>query len=133
VQAQLERRGISNIVITGKQKRIERRDRRRRFQKGKAQVALLQIKCARYGLDFSRADTAIFYSNSYSLEDRRQCMDRIVHPTKDRNLLYIDLVTKDTVDEDVVKVLHEKGDQSDDFMQSVWKYWRQRKRRLKKC
>jgi SNF2 family DNA or RNA helicase len=71
-------------------------------------IMLAQVKCAKFGLDWSVASTAIYYSNSYDMEDRGQSEDRIVHPKKVEPVLYIDLVTKDTIDEEVIESLKEK-------------------------
>lgn len=86
----------------------ERKRTVQRFRDGKIRVVLGQIDCGRFALDLSSADTAIYYSNTYSAEGRFQSEDRIVHPKKDRPLLYIDLVTKGTVDVDCVKSLGSK-------------------------
>lgn len=77
------------------------------FQAGKLQVLLMQVKI-RFGWDLSRSSTAIYYSNSYEFEDRSQSEDRIIHLKKKDDCLYLDLVTLDTPDEDVVDALSDK-------------------------
>ena len=57
----------------------------------------------------AKSNVAIYYSNSYSLEERIQSEDRIEHPIKKSSLLFIDLITKNTVDEDVIKTLKIKN------------------------
>jgi hypothetical protein len=79
-----------------------------RFQKGKTRVILLQVKLGKYGWNLSRSSTAIYYSNTYELEDRSQSEDRIIHLTKTVPCLYYDLVTAGTTDEDVVEALSNK-------------------------
>lgn len=96
-------------TITGETQAQHRRGLIAAFREAQRTAVLLcQIQCGKFGLDLSCADTAIFYSNSYALEDRAQAEDRIVHPTKRRPVLYIDLVTERSIDEDVLKALREK-------------------------
>lgn len=111
--------GFSFSSITGGTAKAKRRQRVKAFQAGKKQVMLSIPSCSKYGMDLSAADTAIYYSNPYSFDDRSQSEDRILDVRKKKPLLYIDLVTADTVDEDVSKVLKEKGDSSRYFLERM--------------
>jgi SNF2 family DNA or RNA helicase len=104
----LKREGISAVWVTGKTSRAKRKERRHRFMSGRARVALLQVACVKYGINLSAATAAVYYSNSESLETRRQSEDRIVDASRREPLLYIDLITRGSVDEDVSKLLREK-------------------------
>ncbi len=75
---------------------------------GKVRILLTTTKSMRYGVDFSWASTAIYRSNEYSSEVRAQSEDRILHPQKTEPLLYIDLITQDTVDEVTLQIVREK-------------------------
>ena len=110
---------FSHGQITGETPPEQRKKLAQQFQAGQVQVLLCQVKCAKFGSDLSGASTAIYYSNSYDYEDRAQSEDRIIHPAKKEPLLYLDLVTKDTVDEDVVKALREKGVTAKMFMNRI--------------
>ncbi len=103
-----KRLGIKSGVIRGGVPSKERARIQSRFQKQKVKVCILQFKCGKYGLDLSRADTLIYYSNSYDYEDRGQSEDRIVRVTKKTPLLYIDFTTEDTIDVDVKEAIKEK-------------------------
>lgn len=70
------------------------------FRQGKKRILLATEKCAKMGIDCSVADTCIYYSNEWSCDDRLQSEDRIVSPIKQVPLLYIDMCTEGTVDED---------------------------------
>jgi SNF2 family DNA or RNA helicase len=72
--------------------------------------------CGKYGLNLSHSSTAIYFSNSYNYDTRTQSEDRIVHLSKDEPLLYVDLITKDTIQEDVIKRLQSKHRNSRYFM-----------------
>lgn len=121
VESRLQEAGISCITYTGALSvdKGERAEAMRLFRTGKVRVLLAQVKCARFGLDCSAASTAIYYSNTYSLEDRRQSEDRMVHPKKRDPLLYIDLLAWDTVDEDVYAALLDKNVTAQIFMHKV--------------
>ena len=102
--AMLRSMGRDTTVITGKTPPVARGDLLRYWRRNGG-VLCAQVKCARYGVDCSQADTAIYYSTPYDAEYRIQSEDRIVHPQKRTPLLIIDLVTRGTVDEDIHKAL----------------------------
>lgn len=79
-----------------------------RFQEGTTRVLLLQIALGKFGWNLSQSSTSLYYSNSYEFEDRSQSEDRLIHLKKKRDCLYLDLVTLDTPDEDVVDALSNK-------------------------
>lgn len=107
---------ISHRVIIGDTSVEDRRAHVHAFQESAVRVLLMQVKCGKFGLNTSRSSTAIYYSNSYDFEDRAQSEDRIVHPSKKEPLLYIDLITKGTVDSAVVAALRDKHVSSRTFM-----------------
>lgn len=85
-----------------------------------------QIATASMGINLSAADTAIYFSNSWALQDRLQSEDRILSP-ENNTLLYIDLITKNTIDEDIVQALQDKRDgQNIDFFLKVYSNFRKR-------
>lgn len=104
----LEKARITHASINGATDEATRAEFRKSFHEGKLRVLLLQQKVGMFGLDLSCASTAIYFSNGYSSENRRQSEDRIEHPLKREQLLLIDLVTEDTVDEDIAKILQRK-------------------------
>jgi SNF2 family DNA or RNA helicase len=112
----LREKGIDAVAITGATDVDKRNVRQLRFQSGDARVICIQVGVGRYGLDLSAADTAIYYSNTYEYEARAQSEDRIVHVRKKQPLLYIDLVTEGTPDEDAVDALRDKDVDARSFM-----------------
>jgi SNF2 family DNA or RNA helicase len=110
---------IRVAYITGE---IDKKDRPtivKAFQSKMVQVLAMQVKCGRFGLDCSAADTAIYYSNPYDGEDRAQTEDRIVHPNKTKPLLLMDLITQGSIDEDVIRILKRKRVSSRQFMRAL--------------
>jgi len=61
------------------------------------------------GVDLSRADTIIFYSNWYDYEIRTQFEDRVIHPLKKVPVLIVDIVIENTLDEAMPLTLQKKG------------------------
>ena len=118
-EEKMSKLGIFAESITGSVNKKDRPDIIRRFQSGKFRVLAMQVKCGRFGLDCSAADTAIYYSNPYDGEDRAQTEDRIVHPKKKQPLLLIDLVSRNSIDEDVIRILKDKRQSSKQFMRTL--------------
>jgi len=74
----------------------------------KVRVAVLTIASSCKGQDWSAADTSIYYSNEWSNDMRGQSEDRMVHLEKTEPVLIIDMITKDSVDENVTAALKTK-------------------------
>jgi len=88
-------------------------------------VLLCQVALVKMGLNLSAADTIINYSRSYSCEVNAQSEDRIYHPKKTTPLLYIDLVTERTIDEDIVAAVNAKVTNAKLFMAAIdANFWR---------
>lgn len=67
---------------------------------------------AGYGLTLTQARTTVFYSNSFSLEQRIQAQDRNYRIGQDQKVLYVDLISEGTIDEKIVLLLKNKIDLS---------------------
>jgi SNF2 family DNA or RNA helicase len=109
VGSALRKRRVSCAAIVGATSAESRRIRCQAFQDGKLRVLLMQVKCGRFGIDLSAASAAVYFSSTYSLEDRKQSEDRILHPSKREPLLFLDLVTEDSVDEALLEALRDKN------------------------
>ncbi len=103
---------VSHGLVTGKYAPIQNETSVARFQKSASRVLIAQPKCIQMGIDLSTSDTAIYYSNYLDYEIRAQTEDRIEHPKKKSPLLIIDIVAKDTIDEDFVEALGDKREDS---------------------
>lgn len=114
----LQEKGFTVGVFTGSNKTGSDK-----FKSGKVQILCAQARCGQYGIDWSRSSTAIYYSNYYDGEVRYQSEDRIVHPKKREPVLYIDLVTKGSIDESVIKILREKKINSKQFAMKLVQSW----------
>lgn len=88
----------------------DRNDSINGFKEGRYQYLIGHPRSMAHGLSFTNCDTMIFYSNDYSFEMREQAINRIHRATTTLKCTYIDLITKDTIDEDVLDVLNRKAD-----------------------
>ncbi len=111
--------GVKVRTIKGGVSSQERRAIQHDFQGGKFRVLLGQVSALRYGIDLSKSSTMIRYSFTYHPEDWSQTSDRLVSYDKQEPLLYINLMAKDTVDEDVIDAASEKKIASSFFMRRV--------------
>lgn len=112
-----KKKGIKYFDLHGGYPSSERMQIAAEFKRGYYRVLFCQIKAIKYGLDLSRADTMISYSLPYDYDDISQSKDRIVHPLKQTTpLLYVDLVCRDTIDEDIMEAVWEKNVNASNFM-----------------
>ena len=73
-------------------------------------VFIGQIQTAGFGLTLHAANTVIYFSNTYSTEDRLQSEDRAHRIGQESNVTYIDLICSGTIDESVIEVVQNKRD-----------------------
>lgn len=112
----LQNAKVPTAKMTGLTPPIDRRSMIKDFRAGKYRVLLATEKVAKFGIDCSSASCAVYYSNEDSCEDRTQSEERILHPSKEDVLLYIDLVCEDSVDELVVDAMQDKTFNARAFM-----------------
>jgi SNF2 family DNA or RNA helicase len=108
--ARLERLGLRHAKITGQVAPIDRQRALDDLQAGRLRVLVFTGKAGGVGLNMSAADTLINVQRSWSLVDERQKEDRNhrVGSEVHDSVRIVDLVTRDTVEEDQVTRLHEK-------------------------
>lgn len=117
--ALLGKKRISYGILRGSVTPEGRRKLQDSFKAGKTQHILGQVKVLKYGIDLSAADTMIRYSLPLPWEEITQPMHRIMHPTKREALLYIDLLCRNTIDEDISCAVGEKGITARFFMKQI--------------
>lgn len=81
------------------------------FQNGGASVLVAQQQCAKEGIDLTRAHYCVLWSINWSLGDYEQALARLRRPGQvSKKVVYVHIIARDTVDEDLRKALHEKKD-----------------------
>jgi SNF2 family DNA or RNA helicase len=73
-------------------------------------IFVANVHAISMGVTLNIAKTAIYYTNSYSLERRLQSEDRFHRIGQDQSVNIIDIEAEDTVDEQVVEALRRKFD-----------------------
>lgn len=106
-------------VIHGGTPLERRKELINKFRKGKLRVLLMQAKCARYALPLWMASAAIFFSNYWDCGTRQQLEARLHGEKRKDQPLYIDLVTRGTVDARVVRRLRKKAVSSKRFLADI--------------
>jgi SNF2 family DNA or RNA helicase len=108
--ARLTKLNISHGLITGGQRDFERDAALRDFQAGKLRVMLFTVKAGGTGLTMTATDTLVFLQRSWSMIDNRQSEDRVhrIGSEQHEAIHFIDLVARDTIEEDQIERLHEK-------------------------
>ena len=79
-----------------------------KFQSGQAQYLIAHPKSAGHGLTFTNCSTMVFLSLDYSYETHTQARDRIHRIGQNKSCLYIYIVAKNTIDEELLMVLQKK-------------------------
>lgn len=107
----LNEMNITNYPITGDTSQEVRADINRKFQNDDdPKVVVMTSQVGGLGIDLFRADTMIFYSQTYSYGDYEQARARIHRQGQKNKCTYIHLLMRGTIDEKVQKVLNKKGD-----------------------
>ncbi len=119
VRDRLREDDIPCTHLIGATKLHKRKQRLESWEGGRYQVLLVQSKLAQRGMDFSYANTSIYYSNYFDGEVREQSEDRVIHPQKQEPVLLIDLITEGSIDEDALDMLDDKSVRGTGFMQAV--------------
>ncbi len=107
----LDKRGTIFEILTGETKDKELAIRR--FKDKTSQFLIAQPLSAAHGLTFVNCCTAIYYSYSFSYEQHYQSRERILRIGQNKKCLYIYLVSQDTLDSYILKVINDKRDLQD--------------------
>lgn len=130
VCTELQTLGYSVYTISGKDSLRTRQSRLNAFKSHRTRrlgyenellenVLIIQTKCGKFGLDLSYADTAIYLSPGYDLEDRYQSEDRLVSVNRETSPVIIDLVCQDTIEQDMYQILSAKKKTAEEFLGSL--------------
>ena len=84
-----------------------REDSIAKFKNG-TRYLIAHPKSAGHGLTFTNCSAMVFFSLDYSFETHAQARDRIHRIGQNKSCLYIYIIAKGTIDEELLKVLHKK-------------------------
>lgn len=104
--------GNQAVLYYGPTSRNDREEAIDRFQRGDVWF-FIGSRSAAYGLTLTAAETVIYYSNSYRLDDRLQSEDRAHRAGLTHPVTYVDLVFPGTADTKAIHALKTKKDVAD--------------------
>jgi len=81
-----------------------------RFQAGETRVFIGQIQTGGVGVNITAGNIVVYFENTFSLEDRLQSEARAHRYGQRRNVTYIDIVYKGTIDMIVYEAIKNKQD-----------------------
>lgn len=106
----------------GKQSKEVNNEVLKRFKDKKLDCMVLQPKSVSKGIDMSRADFAIVYSNYFDYEIRAQLEARGVHPQKKVPFLVIDICVRGTKDQAMPRTMNDKRTTAYNFLEILHEY-----------
>jgi SNF2 family DNA or RNA helicase len=110
----LKKDGFNDIVeYHGGTSDVERSENIDAFMNGSANIFVGNQQAGGTGITLTSASYMIYFSNNFSLRDRLQSEDRAHRIGQDKNVTYINLAAKGTIDEGVIRALESKKDIAD--------------------
>lgn len=116
----LNERGHKIVKYYGDIKKGERIQAIEDFERGEADVFVGNQQAGGTGITLVAASYVIYYSNNFSLRDRLQSEDRAHRIGQTKNVTYINIAARGTIDEVVVRALSNKKDVADAIIDSGW-------------
>lgn len=118
VKSVLIKANISCVSVMGGEAVAAKKMKLNSFRKG-VRVLLAMERCAKFGIDCSVSNVAVYYSNEWGNEDRSQSLKRIVKYEPGRSHLIIDFATRGSVDELAIKAVKNKSIESRMFLERI--------------
>lgn len=113
IARRLAEAGIKAVEYHGGIKKGDRVDAIEQFQNGDASVFIGNQQAGGTGITLVAASYVIYFSNNFSLRDRLQSEDRAHRIGQEKNVTYINIAAKGTIDEAVIGALMNKKDVAD--------------------
>jgi SNF2 family DNA or RNA helicase len=107
---ELKLENLKVVEYHGKVKKDDRTLAIDSFERGDADVFVGQQQAGGSGITLVAASYVVYFSNDFSYRNRAQSEDRAHRIGQTKNVTYIDMVAKDSVDEEIVKALTMKED-----------------------
>lgn len=113
LEPELTARGIKFLTLTGKTKSIDRMDLVNRFNDEKIPVFLISLKAGGIGLNLTSADTVIHFDPWWNQSVENQATDRTHRIGQKNSVHVIRLITKNTIEEKILRLKERKQALSD--------------------
>lgn len=113
LQYQLKKEGISFYTLTGSTKKEKRTELVETFNRDDTSVFCISLKAGGTGLNLTAADIVIHYDPWWNLAVQNQATDR-AHRIGQKNIVNVyKLITKDTIEENIVNLQDKKMELAD--------------------
>ena len=113
IARRLAEAGIQAVEYHGGIKKGDRVDAIEQFQNGDATAFIGNQQAGGTGITLVAASYVIYFSNNFSLRDRLQSEDRAHRIGQEKNVTYINIAAKGTIDEAVIGALMNKKNVAD--------------------
>ncbi|MFW6145625.1 MAG: helicase-related protein, partial [bacterium] len=100
---------------------LSEREKNRQLDKfeNKARFLVANKSVGAFGLNLQFCNYAIYYSNDFNWATRKQSEDRIHRAGQENNVHIIDVVCRESIDERIQEVLHQKGSLVNSFKRKI--------------
>jgi len=119
LQAQLAERGFRYVYLDGSTPKEVRSARVQAFQTGDAELFLISLKAGGFGLNLTAADYVIHLDPWWNPATEAQATDRAHRIGQERPVTVYRLVTKDTIEEQIVALHQEKRTLAEALLQGA--------------
>ncbi len=109
IRRRLAAAGIRCLTLTGETSGEDRQKRVEAFQRGGADVFLISLKAGGTGLNLTAADMVIHYDPWWNVAAQNQAADRAHRIGQDKTVHVIQLITKGTIEENILKLQKAKA------------------------
>lgn len=113
MEKRLSESGIDSFILTGSTPKEERNRLAARFNAGEAQVFLISLKAGGTGLNLTGADFVILYDPWWNAAAENQASDRAHRIGQTRQVTVIRLISKGTVEENILRLQESKRELAD--------------------
>lgn len=113
VSEKLKQQGIRHFLLRGSTTKRKRKEMVEQFQEGKADVFLISLKAGGTGLNLTAADMVIHYDPWWNVAVQNQATDRTHRIGQENNVTVLKLITRDTIEERILKLQEMKQDLAD--------------------
>ncbi|MBQ3080172.1 MAG: SNF2 helicase associated domain-containing protein [Clostridia bacterium] len=108
IRDRLDALDIPSFTLEGATSREERAELVKRFNAGEVPVFLISLKAGGTGLNLTRADTVIHFDPWWNIAAQNQATDRCYRIGQKRKVQVYQLITKDTIEENILKLQSQK-------------------------
>ncbi len=110
----------ASVLYTGELEKEEREDEIMKFKNNKETfVFLCSGKIGGEGINLTEANHAIFFNRWWNPSNNSQARDRIIRIGQNKNAFIYNLITTNTIEEKLTKILKDKNEISKDIIEKI--------------